>query len=68
MCNVVQLCLATNIFCSCVNETSLFSFLRSLLHEKWQIASIPEDIHYKKQTWCSNDKKIIFYLVFLENE
>ena len=27
------------IFCSCINETRLFSFLHSLLHEKWQIAS-----------------------------
>ena len=32
------------IFCSCTNETALFSFLRSLLREKWQIASLPEDI------------------------
>ena len=29
------------IFCSFMNETSLSSFLR----EKWQIASLPEDIH-----------------------
>ena len=33
------------IFCSCVNETTLFSFLRSLLGEKWRIASLPEDIY-----------------------
>ena len=32
------------IFCSCVNESRLFSFLRSLLREKWQIASLPENI------------------------
>ena len=32
-------------FCSCTKETTLFSFLRSLLRQKWQIASLPEDIH-----------------------
>ena len=36
------------IFCSCVKETVLFSFLRSLLRVKWQIASLPKDIHYWK--------------------
>ena len=30
---------------SCVNETTLFSFLQSLLREKWQIASLPKDVH-----------------------
>ena len=35
------------IFCSCVNETTLFSFLRSFLREKLQIVSLPEDIHEK---------------------
>ena len=33
------------IFCSCTNENTLFSFLPSLLRQKWQIASLPEDIH-----------------------
>ena len=46
------------IFCSCVNETTLFSFLWSLLREKWQIACFPK-ILIKKQTWRSNDKTII---------
>ena len=34
--NVVQLCLAS----AWVNETTLSSFLQSLLREKWQIASL----------------------------
>ena len=33
------------IIYSCVNETTLVSFLQSLLREKWKIASLPEDIH-----------------------
>ena len=33
------------MFYSCVNETTLFSFLGSVLREKWKIASLPEDIH-----------------------
>ena len=45
------------IFCSCVNETTLFSFLRSFLREKRQIASFPEDIHYTQTCW-SNDKTV----------
>ena len=45
------------IFCSCVNKTTVFSFLRLLLREKWQIAPLPEDI--KKQIWWSNDKTVI---------
>ena len=32
------------IFCSCVKETGLFSFLRSLIW-KWQTTSLPKDIH-----------------------
>ena len=36
------------IFCSCVNETTLFSLLRSLLREKWQIALLLEDIPLKR--------------------
>ena len=33
------------ILCSRVNEPTLFSSLRSLLQENWQIALLPEDIH-----------------------
>ena len=36
------------IFCSCVHETTLFSFLRSPLLEKWQIATLPKDIYSLK--------------------
>ena len=48
--NVVQLCLVLSvwlqmIFCPCINETTLLSFLRSFLGETRQIASLPEDIH-----------------------
>ena len=43
--NVVQLCLVAKISGSCVNKTTLFSFLESLLREKWQIASLPKDVH-----------------------
>ena len=32
MCKVIQLCLV-----ACINKTTLFSFLSSLLREKWQI-------------------------------
>ena len=37
------------IFCSCVKKTVLFSFLRLLLREKWQISSLPKDIHQKNK-------------------
>ena len=33
------------ILCPHVNEPTLFSSLRSLLRENWQIALLPEDIH-----------------------
>ena len=56
--NVVQLCLVAKISGSCVNKTTLFSFLESLLREKWQIASLPK-MFIKKKTWWSNDKTII---------
>ena len=59
--NCVRPCVGPNgpqiIFCSCVNETRLFSFLRSFLRGKRQIASLPEDIHYKQTCW-SNDKTV----------
>ena len=48
--NVVQLCLVAKISGSCVNKTTLFSFLESLLREKWQIASLPK-MFIKKKTW-----------------
>ena len=43
--NVVQLCLAANNILFSWNETTLFSILRSLLGEKWQISLLPKDIH-----------------------
>ena len=56
LCNCVWLQI---IFCSCVKETGLFSFLRSLLHEN---GSFPK-IFIKKQTWSLNDKTILLNLV-----
>ena len=48
--NAVQLCLACvwrqMIFCTCVKETVLFSIA---LAWKWQMASLPEDIHKKNK-------------------
>ena len=46
------------IFCSCVNETTLFSFLRSILRENGRSLHFPK-IFLKKQTLCSNDKTFI---------
>ena len=46
------------LFCSCVNETTLFSFLRSLLRENGRSLRFPK-IFLKKQTRWSNDKTII---------
>ena len=46
------------IFCSCVNETKLFSFLWSLLGENGRPHRFPK-ISIKKQTRWSNDKTII---------
>ena len=61
--NVVQLCFGSSVwlqimFCSCVNETTLLSFLRSLLRENGRSLRFP-NIFIKKQTWWSNDKTII---------
>ena len=44
------------IFCSCVNETTLFSFLRSLLLENGRSLPFPKK---KNQTRWSSDKTII---------
>ena len=46
------------LFCSCVNETTLFSFLRSLLRENGRSLRFPK-IFLKKQTRSSNDTKIL---------
>ena len=46
------------LFCSCVNETTLFSFLRSLLRENGRSLRFSK-IFLKKQTQRSNDKTII---------
>ena len=46
------------IFCSCVKETVLFSFLRSLLRENGRSLRFPR-IFVKKQTRWSNDQTII---------
>ena len=46
------------IFCSCVNETKLFSFLRSLLGEDGRSHRFLK-VSIKKQTRWSNDKTII---------
>ena len=59
--NVVQLCLALSawlqiIFWSCVNETKLFSFLRSL--SVCENGRFPK-IFITKETRGLNDKKII---------
>ena len=62
--NVVKLCLASVwlqiILWSCVNETTLSSFLRSLVSEKinGRLLRFPK-IFIKKQTWWSNDTTII---------
>ena len=44
---------------SCVNETTLFSFLQSLLREKKADRFAFQRCSLKKQTWWSNDKTII---------
>ena len=46
------------IFCFCVNGTTLFSFLRSLLRENGRTVCFPKTF-LKKQTLGSNDKRII---------
>ena len=47
------------IFCSCVTETTLFSFLRSLLRENDRSLHFPKIFLKKNQTRWSNDKTII---------
>ena len=46
------------LFCSCANETTLFSFLRSLLRANGRSLHFSK-IFLKKQTRWSNDKTII---------
>ena len=46
------------LFCSCVNESTLFSFLRSLLYENGRSLRFLK-IFLKKQTRWSNDNTII---------
>ena len=47
------------LFCSCVNESTLFSFLRSLLRENGRSLCFLK-IFLKKQTRWSNDKTITY--------
>ena len=47
------------IFCLCMKETTLFSFLRSLFRENGSFLKI----FIKKQTWSLNDKTILLNLV-----
>ena len=61
--NAVQLCLALRvwlqiIFCTCVTETVLFSFLWSLLCENGRSLCLPR-IFIKQQTRWSNDKTVV---------
>ena len=49
------------LFCSCLNETTLFSFLRSLLRENGRSPRFPK-IFLKKQTRWSNDTETIIEL------
>ena len=57
--NVIQLCLATNNILLMRKWNYAFLLLAIALVWKWQIASLPEDIPYKKQTRWSNDNTII---------
>ena len=57
--NVIQLCLATNNILLMRKWNHAFLLLAIPLVWKWQIASLPEDIPYKKQTRWSNDNTII---------
>ena len=57
--NVVQLCLAANDILLIRKRTTLFSFLRSLWREKWQIAELPKlKIFINKKSWRANGKTI----------
>ena len=47
------------IFCTCVKETVVSSFLRSLLRENGRLLRFPMIFIKKKQTRWSNDKTII---------
>ena len=57
--NAVQLCLAANNILHMRKGNCAFLLLAIALAWKWQIASLPEDIHSKKQTQWLNDKTII---------
>ena len=46
------------LFCSCVNETTLFSFLRSLLRENGRSFHFPK-LFLNIQTRWSNDKTVV---------
>ena len=50
------------IFCSCVKETVLFFFLRSLFLENGKLLRFPR-IFIKKQTRWSNDKAVIELII-----
>ena len=56
------------IFCSCVNETTLFSFLRSLLSKNGRWLPFYEFIHWKetrirmiKQCWTRLSQNIVIF-------
>ena len=57
--NVIQLCLATNNSLLMRKWNHAFLLLAIALVWKRQIASLPEDIPYKKQTRWVNDNTII---------
>jgi len=52
------------IFCSCVNDTTLFSFLRSLLRENGRSLRFLK-IFLKKQTRWSNDNSIYHHFHYV---
>ena len=49
MCNAVQLCLAANNILHMRKGNRAFLLLAIALAWKWQIASLPEDIHWKNK-------------------
>ena len=57
--NVVQLCRLQIILCSCVDETMLSSFLRSLLRENGTSLRFPNIFILKNKLQWSNDKTVI---------